>query len=593
MPANQPFYKNYLPHLRALFAFSIVTNLMVLAPSFHMLQIYDRVLSSGSKPTLIFITLIAVFALVVYGVAETIRTKVSQRLAAKYTVSVADKLFARFANFPQSAMATSKYLRDYGTVRTFLSSRTIIGLFDLPFIPFFLLLLFFVHWSIFLVTLVGILVMALFSYLNGKMTEQSRTKSRDMDGEAIGFAQAAFSRGEDVRSLGLLPNFITLWGHRTASALIAAEDASDKSAVFFSLSKAFRQILQVSIMGWGAFLVLAGDMSGGKIFLASMISGKALGPIEQVIGSWEQITKSMAAYRAVEELTGPEKKLSARAMLPEPKGHLLARNLIYVPKGAAPGVRIVNNISLQLKPGEIVVVLGASGAGKSTFVRMLAGALRPTAGELLMDNAQYDQWPTEQWGRNIGYIAQEVNLFPGTIADNIARFDINSDEQEVYKAAQAAGVHDMILGLPKGYQSIVGMGEFQLSMGQKQNIALARALYSNPKVLILDEPNSHLDQYGEGMLFNALIAAKKRGAAIIVVSQRTSILKIANRTMRITNGKAEFLERAVDKRSSNFVQNTGSQKSAPAMGKMSKERQPLLNDGIENTKRSLTSGTAA
>jgi len=296
-------------------------------------------------------------------------------------------------------------------------------------------------------------------------------------------------------------------------------------------------------MGWGAFLVLAGDMSGGKIFLASMISGKALGPIEQVIGSWEQITKSYASYKAVEELTGPEKTLSARAMLPEPVGHLHAKNLIYVPKGAAPGTRIINNISLQLKPGEIVVVVGASGAGKSTFVRMLAGALRPSAGELLMDNAQYDQWPTEQWGRNIGYVAQEVNLFPGTIADNIARFDADFDEQTVYKAAKAAGVHEMILGLPKGYQSIVGMGEFQLSMGQRQNIALARALYGTPKVLILDEPNAHLDQYGEGMLFNALIAAKKQGAAVIVVSQRTSILKIANRTMRIVKGQAEFLDR--------------------------------------------------
>ena len=163
-----------------------------------------------------------------------------------------------------------------------------------------------------------------------------------------------------------------------------------------------------------------------------------------------------------------------------------------MPKGAAPGVRIINGITLQVSPGEIVAIVGASGAGKSTFIRMLAGALRPSAGELLMDNAQYDQWPTEQWGRNIGYVSQEVNLFPGTIADNIARFDINFDVQDVYKAAQDAGVHDMILGLPKGYQAIVGMGEFELSMGQKQNIALARALYGKPKVLILDEPNAHL-----------------------------------------------------------------------------------------------------
>ncbi len=543
MSAVESFVRTYASHLRALIIFSTITNLMVLAPSFHMLQIYDRVLSSGSKSTLFFISMIAIFALVVYGVAETVRTKISQRLAAKYTVNVSDKLFARFANFPQTSMATSRYLRDYGTVRTFLSSRTVIGLFDVPFIPFFLLLLFLVHWSIFLVTLVGILTMAMFSYLNGVLTERSRTKSREMDSEAIGFAQSAFSRGEDVRSLGLLPNFITLWGRRTASALNAAEDASSKSAVFYSLSKAFRQILQVSIMGWGAYLVLAGDMSGGKIFLASMISGKALGPIEQVIGSWEQITKSIASYKNVEELVGPEKKLAARAMLPEPAGHLLAKNLIYVPEGAAPGTRIVNNISLSANPGEIIAIVGASGAGKSTLVRMLAGALRPTTGELLMDDAQYDQWPTEQWGRNVGYVAQEINLFPGTIAENIARFDIDFDEQEVYRAAQTAGVHEIILGLPKGYQSVVGMGDFDLSMGQKQNIALARALYGDPKVLILDEPNAHLDQSGEGMLFKALVIAKKRGATVIIVSQRSSVLKIADRTLRIINGRAEALKR--------------------------------------------------
>lgn len=516
---------------------------MILAPSFHMLQIYDRVLSSGSRTTLLYIFLIAVFALIVYGVCEAVRTRLSQRLAAKYTVDVSDKMFAKFAQFPNSSSAASLYLREYSTIRSFLSSRVMVSLFDVPFIPLYLGLLFLVHWSIGVLTLIGVIVMTFISLANGKFGEESRLKSRQAENEAIGFAQSVYSRGEDVRSLGLLPNFITLWGKRTAASLNASDGSADQSATFYALGKAFRQILQISIMAWGAFLVLHGDMSGGMIFLSSMISGKALAPVEQVIGSTEQIGKAIAAYRKIEELTGAEKTLMRRPDLPTPQGLLEAIGLIYVPENAKMDQRIVDRVSLRAAPGELTAIIGPIGSGKSTFMRMMAGALTPTVGEITMDGAPITQWSGSQWGRSIGYVSQEIELFAGTVAENIARFDIGAPEDAVYNAAKRAGVHDFILSLPGGYQTPTGNGQFMFSPGQKQQIAMARAFYGNPKILLLDEPNASLDQETEMRMLNALSAAKQEGLTIIVISQRASIFRIADHVLRMDDGRGKMVDK--------------------------------------------------
>jgi len=523
-------------HCRALLLLSIVTNLMVLAPSFHMLQVYDRVLASGSGGTLFYITVIAVFALCVYGVAEALRLRVAQRLAARYAVAVSQKMFARLALLPQGSSMATTYLRDYGTVRTFLSGKVLISLFDLPFIPLFLILLYFVHPVIGLVTLIGIVGMLVVGYLNHSMTDATRTASRRADAEAFGFAQSAFSHAADVRSLGLLPNLINIWGAKSADALAASEDAARISANLYALGRAFRQILQVLIMAWGAWLVIAGDMSGGMIFMASMISGKALGPIEQVIGGWEQLTKGVEAYTSVEELTGTDKSISKRQPLPDPSGHLRGEALSLTTDGTPEGKPLFANIFLELRPGELVALVGPSGAGKSALARVLAGAVKPTAGRVTLDGAPQELFPTEQWGRAIGYIADEVTLFPGSIAANIARFDHITDPEAVYRAAGQAGAHEMILQLPKGYHSAVGDGSTMLSAGQRQQIALARALYGEPKVLILDHPTAFLDQEGEGRLFNALSEARKRGTAILVVSRRSTIVQIADRALVLQNG---------------------------------------------------------
>lgn len=527
-------------HFRALLAMSLISNLLILAPSFHMLQVYDRVLNSGSMATLFYITLIAVFALCVYGVVETIRGRIATRLAAKYTIAVARKLFARFAQMPQGTSAAGQYLRDYSQVRAFLGSRVFVGLFDVPFIPFFLLLLFLVHWTIGLLTLIGIIAMIAISAANSFVSEASRSAGQRADSEAMGFAQAAFAREEDVRSLGLLPSFISIWGSRTAASLKASDHAAGVSSGFYALSKTFRQILQVLIMAWAAWLVLAGHMSGGLIFFASMISGKALGPIEQLTGGWDQLSKAVTAFHNIEDITGEDKSLQARPNLPDPKGFLVGDSLVYHPENLRDPV--IDQVSLVVRPGEMVVITGASGTGKSVLLRLLSGALKPSAGLIRLDNAEMSLWPAAQWGKNVGYLAQDVELFPGTIAANIGRFDPALDMPAVYEAAKRAGAHEMILKIPGGYQAPVAAGVIYLSSSQKQRIALARAFYGDPRVLVLDQPSTNMDQAGEGMLMNRLAEAKSRSTAIIVASQRTAMMRIADRAFLLKDGRLEALE---------------------------------------------------
>ena len=526
-------------HLRLMLFYAVISNVMVLAPSFHMLQIYDRVLSSGSVPTLIYVTLIVIGAMGVYAFSEAVRLRVAQRFAAAYAVQIARKMFARFALLPDGSPGAGHYLREYGAAKTFLGSRIFVSLFDLPFLPLFLVLLFFVHPLICLITLVGMLGMIALAYLNHALGEESRAANRKADNDALGFAQSAFAHSEQVRALGLLPNFISVWGQKSAVALVRAEDAAQISSKYYALSKAFRQVLQVLIMAWGAWLVLNGNMSGGMIFMASMISGKALGPIEQAIGGWENISKSVAAFAAIEELTGEDKSIRPKPSLPEPRGVLTAQDIVFKPHPEAPAH--LNGVSMQVVPGEIVALVGPLGSGKSLLARILAGALQPTAGVLLLDMAERSQWPVEQWGRSIGYMSEDVQLFPGDVAMNIARFSALPDLGPVYEAARRVGAHDAILKLPQGYQTNIGDGSTWLSVGQRQQIALARAFFGCPKVIILDQPTAHLDQAAEGALMNALADARKRGAAIVVISRRNNMLHLADRRLMVSDGKVELV----------------------------------------------------
>lgn len=532
----------FRPHVRVIALYSVIANLLIIAPSIHMLQVYDRVLASRSMSTLIYLTLIVVLALVVYGVADAIRARVATRAAAKYSVLVAPKLFARLGDNAAAAAGSGKALRDFSSARAFLGGRSFITLFDLPFIPVYTGIMFMLHWSIGLLTVLGIVALCLLSWLNIRATETDREKSRTAENDATGFAQAVFQRVEDMRAGGMLPVFLSIWGRKTATALKDSETASAKAAFYQALSKSFRQILQVIMMAWGAFLVLQDQMSAGMIFMSSMMSGKALGPIDQLIGGWEQISKGFAAIRDIEALTGDDKSISPRMTLPTPKGGLTARDITYVPDPAHPDRKVLAGISLDIQPGEAILVTGKTGAGKSTLLRILAGAITPTSGLVAVDGVECAIWPTAQWGSLVGYMPQEIEFFPGSIAANIARFDPAAGQDAVIEAARRASAHETIMALPDGYRTIVGTGAFLLSSGQKQKIALARALYGQPKILILDEPNASLDQAGESALLAAIAELRLQGCAVVLAAHRNSVLRVVDRVFVLKQGQLQPLQ---------------------------------------------------
>ncbi len=525
--------QNGSKHIRALLLYSVLVNITLLAPSFHMMQVYDRVLSSGSGGTLLAITAIVLFALCVYAVGETVRGRVSQRLSAVYAIAVSRKLFARLGH-PSAMDRSAAYIRDFSLARQFFSSRIFIAFFDLPFVPVYLVLLLFVHPTICLLTMTGLGAMLAAGYLNYKWTEASRERSRRMDNEAAGFAQSIFSRSAEVRSFGMVPHLLTVWGQKMAEVLLAGEDASAVSSGLYAATRAIRQSIQVATMAWGAWLVIGGDMSGGMIFLASMISSRALAPLEQVIGGWENILRSLDAFNNVEELTGPDKNLQRRPDLPHPEGHLHARNLYFRGNSERP---ILAGASMDLSPGEVLLINGAQGAGKSVLMSILAGAKSPDGGELMLDGAPRERWPQHQWGSVMGYSAEETGLLSGTVAQNISRFEPNADLEEVYRLAKAIGVHEQILRLPQGYQTPASNSPDFLPASGRRQIALARAFYGRPKVLLLDQPAVFLDQKTEGALLNLLADAKREGAAIAMVSRSTMLLRIVDRAVSIENGR--------------------------------------------------------
>ncbi|MEP0942982.1 MAG: type I secretion system permease/ATPase [Rhizobiaceae bacterium] len=529
--------------------FSVATNLLMIVPPLHMLQVYDRVLTSNSMETLIYLTLIALAGMVLYGAAEAVRGKLAQRAAAQYTVSVSDPLFNRLSSNTDGAKGSSQMLRDFNSVRGFIASRALLGMFDLPFVPFFILLMFMLHWVLGAMTLVGAFALIGIAWLNKVSTAKNTDESKQSDMEALTFAQTIFMRSEDIRAMGLLPSVMKRWGQKMATSLQKGDVAAGQSSTFYGISKSVRKMLQILIMACGAYLVLLGDVSGGVIFAASMISGRALAPVEQVIGGWERIAHARTANANINAYLADAGSPHDLVQLPEPKGHVSVEGLSYAPSKVPNAKPVLDEVSFDLPSGKILAVIGPSGAGKSTVAKALVGAITPDNGQIMLDGAQRAQYPEQQWGEAVGYVSQEITLFPATLAENIARLELEPDSEKVVAAAQAAGVHELITSLPEGYSTEIGPDKLVLSGGQKQRIALARALYSDPKVLVLDEPNAHLDAQGEVSLMNAMKRARNDGRTIIVVTQRRTVLQIADYVMTIRDGKVSDFSSAAQHRS--------------------------------------------
>ena len=523
--------------LRSLMGFSLATNLLLLSVPIHMLQVYDRILTSRSVETLIYLTLIVFAALAAYAIAEVIRARIAQRVSNSYMLHYAEDTFDFLVHDRKNTVDANTTLRDINTVRGFLASRQFINLFDLPFVPLFLLLMFFLHITLGLVMLVGIAAMVIVAFFNNKTTAPFSQDSARKKSEASTFSIAVMRRTEDVRAMGLLPAILSRWGDKTAASINSADTATQYSSAFYGASRFVRQFLQVFTMAWGAFLVIGGDMSGGMIIAATMLLGKALTPIEQLIGSWGQIADAWLSHNNVSKAKRLTEERAETIELPQPEGKISVENLVFHPGAEEGRAPVLNDISFTLDPGNVLALLGPSGAGKSTLAKMIVGALEPTSGTIRLDGFDIDHWPDDQRGDAIGYVPQDIILFPGTIAENIARLEITPSDIKIVQAAKMAGVHEMIAKLPDGYSTYISPTSNALSAGQRQRIALARAFYSEPKVLILDEPNAHLDQISEKILLEVLANARAKGVAVLIVSQRRSVLKIADHAMVIEEGK--------------------------------------------------------
>ncbi|CAN7243156.1 type I secretion system permease/ATPase [Mesorhizobium sp. LjNodule214] len=528
--------------------FSAVSNVLLLVMPLYLLQIYDRVLPANSMSTLIYISLLAAAALVVLGMLEIIRAYYADKVASRLDTQIGSDAFLVSMTAPRAALGDVQPLRDLQTIRTFINSRSLFFLFDLPFSPFFIALLYLIHPVLFFVTLFGAFVMVGVALANQKATAKPGQQAADSMMVSMNMAQSFGRNFETVRALGMVSNVTEVWGKKFAESLNQAASASRRNALFGGFSRTTRQLLQNGILGAGAYLVLQNEMTAGMIFASSIISGRALLPLDQIIGGWRQVTDADRAWKRLRSIDTSATTVNKDSIkLPDLKGAVAIEGLIYYPPDADRAAEpLIKRIGLRIEPGETVAIIGPSRAGKSTLARLIVGAIKPHAGVIRLDGADIQNFDSDQLGRHIGYLSQEVELFPGTIAENISRFEPNVDDAAILRAAEVAETHKLILAQKNGYATMIGATGVRLSGGERQRIGLARAFYRDPKVIMLDEPNANLDAEGEQALERAVLNAKQRGTTVLLITHRPSIAAKCDRILMLREGVVEMFGPAQD-----------------------------------------------
>lgn len=513
--------------------FSLLINLLLLVVPLYLLQVYDRVLPSSSVETLVYLSVIAVAALGFLGFLDAVRAVYTQRIAA----TVNDRLGATVFAVSLGDRSGPSPLADLAAVCAFIRSRGVAVLFDLPFAPVFLGLLYLIHPVLFWVTLGGTALLVVLVVANQLAIGRNDALSAERSALASRAEQAFARNAETLRAMGMVENAARAWGRHVAEALVLHDRSASANAIFSGTSRALRMILQLAILGAGAWLVLKGEMTAGMIFASSLVSSRALQPLDQLIGSWRQIGEARRAWTRLQVALAAQPAQASKLTLPDPAGAIAAQDLFFIGPNATFGAEpILKRLSFAIQPGEAVAIVGPSGAGKSTLARLLVGATQPSGGSVRIDGAELRTWDESQLGRHIGYLAQEVELFPGSVSENIARFEAGADDAAIIEAARRAEAHELILSLRDGYQTMVAG---TLSGGERQRIGLARAFYGNPRILVLDEPSTHLDGAGETALEAVLAAARVAGVTTIVITHRPSIAAACDRVMVLRGGVIE------------------------------------------------------
>jgi PrtD family type I secretion system ABC transporter len=518
--------------------FSLAINVLLLVPPLYMLQVFDRVLASRSSETLLVLTIAAIVALLVMALIDILRARLlaaaGVALDRRIGPRVLDGLLARTAKLGGASFLNG--LRDVNTLRSFLGGAGLMTLFDAPWLPFFLLVIFLFHPLLGAVALVGALVMVGLAYLNERLTREPLERAQIEARRAGRFIDANVRNAEVVNALGMLPAVTQRWARLNDAALLEQMRASRVGGAFSGWTKFARQFIQLAMLGAGAFLVVAQDVTAGVMIAATILLGRALAPVETLVASWRNLVEARTAWRRLDELLKSTPQTEPHTELPKPAGALEVERAVFALRGA--DKPILRGVSFTLAPGEALGVIGPSAAGKSTLARLIVGVWQPVSGVVRLDGADVATWPRERLGPHIGYLPQDVELFGGTVAENIARLG-EPDAAEVVGAAQRAHVHELILRLPKGYDTEIGEAGQALSPGQRQRIALARALYGKPCLVVLDEPNANLDGEGEEALLRALQGLKENRVTLIIIAHRPSLLRGADKMLVLREGAVE------------------------------------------------------
>lgn len=515
--------------------FSAVVNVLMLTTSIYSLQLFDRVLSSRNMDTLTWLTVIAVFALLVYAFLETIRSFALIHVGNWLDEKLSPALYAYTIQAgPYTRQTNVQTLRDLGTVKSFLSGAGIFSLFDAPWIPIYLLVLFLIHpllgWVATGVAVFFFLLTLLTEFLTSKLLAEA-------GGRAImnyAVAEANSRNAEAIEAMGMLPALQQQFVEGNNKVIALQAKAARRAGMINGVTRFFRMVSQMAIMGAGVYLALNNLITPGAMMASSIIMGRALAPVEQLIGVWRMLVYARQAYDRINKKLAQPTVERSDMKLPAPKGRLTVENVFFGPPNSQ--IMTLNGVSFELPPGEMLCIIGPSAAGKSSLARIMVGVWPARSGKVRLDGADVFAWNREDFGSHIGYLPQDVELFSGTIKQNIARMT-EGDDQLIVQAAMMAGVHDMILRMPKGYDTPVGEGGANLSGGQRQRIGLARAFYGNPKFLVLDEPNANLDSEGEAALINALKIAKERAITTVVISHRPNLLSSADKLLFLQEGR--------------------------------------------------------
>jgi PrtD family type I secretion system ABC transporter len=517
--------------------FSLAINLLLLVPPLYMLQVFDRVITSRSEETLVALTGAALIALAVMALLDVLRARLLAAAGMALDRRLGPRVLQGLLRKVRAAESVNG-LRDVNTLRGFLVGNGVLCIFDAPWLPFFVLIIFLFHPLLGAISVAGAVVMWLLAFLNERFARAPLERVQAEGRRAGRFIDASLRNAEVISALGMLPAVTRRWASLNDAVLREQVEVSAIGARLSGWTKFARQFIQMAMLGTGAYLVVGQEVSAGVMIAGTILLGRALAPVEMLVASWRSLVEARSAWQRLDELLKAAPPAKAGTDLPSPTGRIEVERVVF----AFPGNEhpIIRGASFHLAPGESLGIVGPSASGKSTLARLVVGVWKPGAGVVRLDGADVASWSREKLGPHIGYLPQDVELFAGTVAENIARLG-TPDAAEVVRAAQRAHVHDMILRLAKGYDSETGEGGQALSPGQRQRIALARALYGNPRLVVLDEPNANLDHDGDQALLRTLFGLKQNGVTVVIIAHRPSLLAGVDRLLVLRDGAIEAL----------------------------------------------------